>query len=467
LVLIPDRVDVVDIGKDARTDALGRGLAASRRLGTLTSISELHPPGMLDRAARFLGGVSPTQLDPIIDFLRVAPPDLAVIGPEDPLAAGIVDRLEDELGIACFGPRSALAKVESSKCWTRELVAESGLAGNPEFRIIRRSSDIRPYLEALGEFVVKPDGLTGGKGVRVSGEHLGSMEEAVDYAAMLLDQDGVVLIEERLDGEEFSLQTITDGSTVVHCPVVQDHKRAYAGDTGPNTGGMGSYSCSDHSLPFLTAPDLKAAQEINAGMIGALGQKTRRPYRGVLYGGFMATADGVRLIEYNCRFGDPEAMNVLSVLSSDLVELCWATASGQLGRLNVRFEPRATVCKYLVPDGYPAAKVAGEAVHVPAELAAWSDPSVRVYWASVNRDAPTGQVRLTGSRSLAVLGIGATLAEAEERAESGARMVSGPLQHREDIGTRALVERRVAHMRRLRSSPSLGAEALDAAYAGS
>ncbi|MEO7837508.1 MAG: phosphoribosylamine--glycine ligase, partial [Acidimicrobiales bacterium] len=296
------------------------------------------------------------------------------------------------------------------------------------------------------DFVVKPDGLTGGKGVRVLGEHLASIEVAYDYAAGLIAQGGRVVIEERLQGEEFSLQSITDGSAVAHCPPVQDHKRAYEGDNGPNTGGMGSYSDADLSLPFLSGADLQAAQAINEAVVQALEMETGESYRGVLYGGFMATTDGVRLIEYNCRFGDPEAMNVLPLLRTDFVEICWAVAQGRLSELRVDFDAKATVCKYVVPEMYPTGSSHGEEIRVPAALL--SDSRVRCYWAAVNAEGP--QVMMTGSRALAVVGLGDSLDEAERHAERAASMVEGPLRHRRDIGTRSLVESRVAHMRELR-----------------
>jgi phosphoribosylamine--glycine ligase len=373
---------------------------------------------------------------------------LAVIGPEEPLAIGFVDRLEDDLGVACFGPRSELAQIETSKSWARELIAEFGIPGNPEHRVFRSERGLRDYLMQLGSFVVKPDGLTGGKGVRVSGEHLANVEAGLEYACEVLGQDGVVLIEERLEGEEFSLQTITDGRTNIHCPVVQDHKRAREGDTGPNTGGMGSYSCADHGLPFIEPTELDMARAINERVIAALAQKTGKPYRGVLYGGFMSTADGLRLIEYNARFGDPEAMNVLSILDSDLLELCWSAAIGELHTVAVNFATKATVCKYIVPAAYPKPKGAGDVIDV--DVAAFdADPNAHLYWAAVNE--VESKILMTGSRALAVVGVADSLPDAERFAENATGYVRGPVRHRRDIGTAQALARRVLHMESLRS----------------
>jgi phosphoribosylamine--glycine ligase len=220
-------------------------------------------------------------------------------------------------------------------------------------------------MEELGDFVVKPDGLTAGKGVKVFGEHLHSIDQAFAYATEVLETHPRVQIEERLEGEEFSLQTITDGRSVIHCPLVQDHKRAFAGDQGPNTGGMGSYSCADFSLPFLSDADVLQAHIISEKVIEALNAETGRPYKGVLYGGFIATADGVRLIEYNARFGDPEAMNVLPILDADFADLCFSVAEGTLGDTSWSFQSRATVCKYVVPEAYPD-KSAPTNLHITA-----------------------------------------------------------------------------------------------------
>jgi phosphoribosylamine--glycine ligase len=267
-----------------------------------------------------------------------------------------------------------------------------------------------------------------------------------------------VVIEERLVGEEFSLQTITDGEAVLHCPVAQDHKRAYVGDTGPNTGGMGSYSCPDGSLPFLDASDVAAARRINEATIDALGRETGTPYRGVLYGGFMAVGGGVKLIEYNARFGDPEAMNVLPVLEGDLANLLLAAATGRLGTVDAGFAAKATVCKYVVPNGYPEGTSTGGA-DTDAVITADDSvlgPDLRRYWAATEL-ADDSSVRLTGSRGLAFVGIADTLVEAEERAEQGASSVSGFVRHRSDIGTSEAVARRSAHLSGIRSVGVSGA----------
>jgi phosphoribosylamine--glycine ligase len=254
------------------------------------------------------------------------------------------------------------------------------------------------------------------------------------------------VIEEKLDGEEFSLQSFCDGSHIVDMVVVQDHKRAEEGDRGPNTGGMGSYSCQDHRLPFLSDDDVRAASAINAAVARALLLDTGEKYRGILYGGFMLTRHGVRLLEYNARLGDPEALNVLSLLKTDLVDICEAIIRGHLDRVPVAFEPLATVCKYVVPKGYPDCPVKGERIDL-ARVPEESD-RLKYYFAAID-ERPDG-LYLTGSRAVGFVGIGATLGEAEEIAEKAASAVGGPVYHRSDIGTGQLIRLRVEHIRKIR-----------------
>ena len=191
----------------------------------------------------------------------------------------------------------------------------------------------------------------GRKSVKVSGATWLPLKKG-SVVRKIIQQDKTFLIEEKLIGQEFSLMSFSDGTHLAHMPVVQDHKRAFVGDTGPNTGGMGSYSDSNHSLPFLTDDDTQTAQAINQATIAALRDKFSEGYKGILYGGFMATKDGVKLIEYNARFGDPECMNVIAILESDFVELCQAIMSGNLTEDHASFVHKTTVCKYAVPEGY-------------------------------------------------------------------------------------------------------------------
>jgi phosphoribosylamine--glycine ligase len=253
--------------------------------------------------------------------------------------------------------------------------------------------------------------------------------------------NGGVVLEERLIGEEFTLQAFVDGKHMTPMPLVQDHKRAFEGDIGPNTGGMGSYSMPDHMLPFVSATDYKKALAIMQSTVGTM-ERTGHPYKGILYGQFMNTAGGPKVIEFNARFGDPEAMNVLSLLSSDLSDIVVKITTGSLTAADVCFEQAATVCKYIVPSGYPDSPAKGDPVTIgtPGEAL--------LYYANIEEQG--GKFSTLSSRTLAFVGTGPTLEEAEQRAERSASAVKGRVRYRRDIGTRALLEQRIAHMKGLR-----------------
>lgn len=439
---------ILVVGKDARTDAIAAALAASPSAHELLALSELNdPPGLL-RVCKEVRRGSLTDIQWLASETRKLVPDLVVVGPEEPLEAGYVDAVE-AMGIPVFGPTRELAAIEYSKSWARRLLDKYDIPGNPAYRAFEDTDSLRAYMEQLGDFVVKPDGLTAGKGVKVFGEHLHTIDEAFDYAAEVLETHPRVQIEERLDGEEFSLQTITDGEAVIHCPLVQDHKRAFEGDQGPNTGGMGSYSCADFSLPFLSDADVLQAHTITEMVIEALRAETGRPYKGVLYGGFIATADGIRLIEYNARFGDPEAMNVLPILDADFAELCFAVDEGTLGDTTWSFQPRATVCKYVVPKAYPDKSPSASLGITPAEL---DEFGARWFWAACEQRGE--DVFMTSSRTGAFVGIGNSLSEAEVAAEQAAQELEQrcSVRHRRDIGTEPLIRKRIEHMQALRGA---------------
>lgn len=437
-------------GKDARTDAIVAACRRSRPSVELFALSELPIPGLLAKCQEVRIG-SLVDIGWLARQTQDIAPDLVIVGPEEPLAAGYVDSLH-EMEIPAFGPPRSLAAIESSKSWARYLLESYDIPGNPRYRAFDSMEGMHAYMGELGSFVVKPDGLTAGKGVRVLGEHLHSTEEALAYATeVLAGGHPRVQIEERLIGEEFSLQTITDGENVIHCPLVQDHKRAYEGDRGPNTGGMGSYSCADFSLPFLSDADVLQAHTISEKVIEALKKETGQPYRGVLYGGFIATRDGVKLIEYNARFGDPEAMNVLPILDADFIDLCDAVANGRLGNVSWSFRHKATVCKYIVPEKYPA-----KSPRARLDLGDDFDGQEQLAWFWAASEQDGDDVYMTSSRAGAFVGIGETLSQAEASAEAAAGALEQrcPVRHRQDIGTEALVRKRIEHMEALRGSPA-------------
>jgi phosphoribosylamine--glycine ligase len=434
---------ILIVGSGAREHAIAMALARSPQRPELLCFSNARNPGIAELCAAYEIG-SLTDAEAVVAFGRKHAPTMAVIGPEAPLAAGVADGLW-AANIPVVGPTRELARIESSKSFARSLLSKHGIPGNPFFQRFESMEGVEGVLARFaGRHVIKDDGLAGGKGVKVCGDHLLSREDSVEFCRELVEGGRPFVIEEKIEGEEFSLMSFCDGKTLRHMPAVQDHKRAFEGDKGPNTGGMGTYTDADHKLPFLSEGDVMAAREINERVAAALTKECGEAYRGVLYGGFMATRDGVRLIEYNARFGDPECLNLLTLLRTDFVAVCRAIVNGTLDRLPVEFGREASVCKYVVPEGYPEHPRKGDVVRLPSEL----PRGVTVFLSAV--DVKDGQLIATGSRTVAIVGAAETIAEAEELCERVARRVAGPFFHRTDIGTSEAIARRIEHMNRLR-----------------
>ncbi|MEK7624074.1 MAG: phosphoribosylamine--glycine ligase [Patescibacteria group bacterium] len=439
-------MNILLIGSGAREHAIARAIKRSKNKTNLFCFGSNINPGIKELCAKYTVD-RVTDVSVIVSLAQEKKIDWCIVGPENPLEAGVADALQN-IGIASIGPTKKLAQLETSKSFTRDLLTEYNIQACPKYKFFTSMVGVENFIESLdGNYVVKCDSLMGGKGVKVSGDHLATIEEGLEWCEELIQQDKTFLIEEKLIGQEFSLMSFSDGTHLAHMPVVQDHKRAFVGDTGPNTGGMGSYSDSNHSLPFLTDDDTQTAQAINQATIAALRDKFSEGYKGILYGGFMATKDGVKLIEYNARFGDPECMNVIAILESDFVELCQAIMSGNLTEDHASFVHKATVCKYAVPEGYPDAPIKNQKIDV-----ANVQNKEQLYFAAV--DERENGLYETGSRTVAVVGIADTIAEAEKIAEDEIQRVQGPLFHREDIGTAELVKKRVEMIRQLKNPKS-------------
>lgn len=399
-------------------------------------------PGIVSLSEDF-GIGSYDDLERLKNYAEKIKPDFVFIGPEDPLKNGVVDVLK-ESKIDAIGPSKSLARLETSKSFTRNLLRKYRAGGNPRFGIFDKNniSDAKRFMGDLGQCVIKPDGLTGGKGVKVQGEHFKTKNDALEYCNEVLNSHPAVIIEEKLEGEEFSLQCLTDGKKVIAMPPVQDHKRAFADDRGSNTGGMGSYSCEGHLLPFLTKKDIEEGLKITQKAAEALHKETGEYYKGVMYAGLMLTKDGVKLLEYNSRFGDPEAMNVLPLMETGFVEVCNAIISQQLHKMRIEFQNKATVCKYIVPEGYPDNPVKNEKIEI-----AKIPENARLYYSSVKQKEDG--LFMTASRAIACLGIADNLENAEKISEDAAKSIKGKVFHRQDIGTKKLIEKRVKHMQQI------------------
>ena len=433
---------ILVIGSGAREHAIVRALDRSPQEKEIYCLASNMNPGIAEHCDEILIG-NFNNPEFVVSYAKEVGATLAIIGPENPLANGVADALW-EAGVKVVGPKKDLAQLETSKAFTRDLLKEYDIPGGPQYETFNSMNGVADFLNILGEnYVVKYDGLAGGKGVKVSGDHLHSHEEALAYCQELVEGGGKFVIEEKFIGEEFSLMSFCDGDTLKHMPVVQDHKRAYEGDTGPNTGGMGTYSDANHSLPFMADDDITQAHNINIQTAMAVKDKFGEGYKGILYGGFMATATGVKLIEYNARFGDPEAMNVLSLLEADFIDICNGIADGTLDKVDVRFQNKATVCKYAVPDGYPDNPIKGKSV----DVSQIENPD-GLFYASV--DFKGASLVEAGSRTVAVVGIADTISKAEIIAEKEVSSISGPLFHRNDIGTDKLIQKRINHMKEIK-----------------
>ncbi|HYA10799.1 MAG TPA: phosphoribosylamine--glycine ligase [Thermoplasmata archaeon] len=431
------------VGGGAREHAIA--LTLVRAHAEVVVVSPNANPG-LERLARASARLRPEEAEKVAEFAGRERADAAVIGPEAPLATGLADTLRQR-GLPTVGPGQSAARLESSKAFCRELLARHGVGAQPRFAIVGSAEEVdREAASFPGPFVVKPSGLTAGKGVWVQGADFPGPKEGAAYAKTLVAQGGKVLLEEKLEGEEFSLMAFVTDNGVWPMPAVQDFKRALEGDEGPNTGGMGSYSQRDHLLPFLRPADRDHAFHILESTVAAL-RAEGLPYRGILYGGFMLTAQGPRLLEFNVRFGDPEGINVLTLYEEgNFSDLLLGVASGRVDPNLVRFRRRSTVVRYLVPPGYGSHPVAGGLVEL--DEGKIEAEGVHVVYGSVDAAGPAA-VRLGTSRGVALVGEASAIHEAAARVESALRHVRGDVYVRHDIGTQADLARRWEHVRQL------------------
>jgi phosphoribosylamine--glycine ligase len=424
---------VLLIGGGGREHALARSLAESD--ANLYACAGNRNPGIAELADGF-ETLETTNPSAVRSYASEVDATLAVIGPEAPLEAGVADAL-DEAGVYAFGPREAEARIETDKAFQRRFMQQHDVPGLPAFETFEDMEAACEYVDEFdGDLAVKPAGLTGGKGVKVIGDQV-TAEGAKEYIRES-DYDRLVL-EERLVGEEFTVQAFVANGDLRVTPAVQDHKRAYEGDEGPNTGGMGSYSDASLELPFMSEDDYLAAVDILQAVVDAL-----EGYKGVLYGQFMLTAEGVKVVEFNARFGDPEAMNTLPVQGTDLLDVLVAAREGQ-SLPQLTFQPQATVCKYAVPNGYPKDPKSGAKVAIDEDSAG----NALLFYASV--DEREDGIYTTTSRSFAVVGVADTISEAEEIAEDAlAAAGEEGLRMRHDIGKPDLVQKRIDHVSDLR-----------------
>ncbi|MEA4812553.1 MAG: phosphoribosylamine--glycine ligase [Anaerolineaceae bacterium] len=433
------------IGDGGREHALARKITESPESELYVAASNQNDG--IKRIAKMYHQIPMTDLAGIVIYFKQNGVELVVIGPESTLAKGIVDQLRAE-GIAAVGPTLKQAALEGDKSFMRRLLNDKLGWGSPDWKLISTMQEASHFMDKHGEIVVKPVGLTGGRGVRVMGIQLKDKTEALHFIEELLQTDKHVLLEEKVIGQEFSRMAFVCDQEVIPMPVMQDFKYAYDGDKGMMTGGMGVYSFADGKMPFLTRQDIEEADKLLNEVIRALQEETGQPYRGFLYGQFMASKNGIKLIEFNVRLGDPESINVNALLEGDAIELFGRLANGELKAGDISFKHKASVVKYLVPDEYPA-KLSHE-YHFSLDEKRVEAKGFKLIQASVER---TGEEtwKALGSRTIAILGLGeqpGTIAEAMDKAIID--LHPSGLRFRKDVGNAGIIEQKTEMMRRIR-----------------
>ncbi len=421
-------MNVLVLGSGGREHALAWAIAKSPRLDSLfvapgnggtATIAKNVPLDMNDA-------------DAVIGFARSENIDLVVVGPEAPLVAGVADAIR-AAGIAVFGPGAQGARLEGSKSFSKEFMLAHGLP-TARYKKCTSQDEAMDYLHEVGApIVVKADGLAAGKGVVVA-EDMEEAEEAVRdcFAGDFGEAGSVVVIEEMLEGPECSMLAFLSEGKALAMPCAQDHKRAFDGDLGPNTGGMGVYS----PVPCVT-PELEAAmQEIMQNAAAATAKEFDDAYTGVLYGGFMLTAEGPKLLEFNARFGDPETQVIMPRLESDALEAFYMVATGKLDALDLRWTNQVAVCVVLASDGYPGSYEKGKVILGIEEAEELDGVTVFHAGTAFNQD---DELVTNGGRVLNVVALADTFEDARELAYEACDKINFEgKQYRHDIALRAL-----------------------------
>ena len=418
---------VLIIGSGGREHALAWKLRQSPRVDSV-----IIAPGNAGTAQEGDNvAVAPDDIAGLVALAREQRADLVIPGPELPLTLGVVDAMR-EAGIPCFGPDRWCAQLEGSKAFAKRVMEQAGVP-TASCKIFDNAAEAAAFVRATGApLVVKADGLAAGKGVVVARTE----QEALDAIDMIMGQKAFgeagrsVVIEEFLEGEEVSLLAFCDGKTAVALPSAQDHKAAYDGDTGPNTGGMGAYS----PAPILPDDQLEAMTDLVIRPVLREMAKQGHPFTGILYAGLMMTAKGPKVLEYNVRFGDPECQPLLMRLDSDLVDVVEACLAGQLANLRLQIKPQAALGVVVAAEGYPGSYTKGMPIEGLEEAEA---QGAKVFHAGTTlRD---GKPVASGGRVLCVTALGETLAQAGTGAYAAVAKVRMPQSRfRNDIGQKGL-----------------------------
>jgi len=434
------------IGNGGREHAIARGLCINPDTQLFVAAQGKNS-GIMNLASAYQEtGYSHPHV--IVDFFTDKQVDFVVVGPEATLMLGIVDQLRSN-GIPAVGPTKAQARLEGDKSFMRHLLRTEIGWGSPAWLSTSSLEDAKAFLGQVGEIVVKPLGLTGGKGVRVMGIQLQDEKDTLNYISQLIESDGEVLLEECVIGEEFSQMAFVTDGVLVPVPLMQDFKYAFDGDQGMMTGGMGAYSMADGELSFVEPGERMQADQFLRDVVRALERVTVESYRGFLYGQFMVTKSGIKLIEFNVRLGDPEALNLMAILDCDPVKIFNQIATGQLKPEDARFLSQASVSKYLVPNAYP--DPVDQPVHFSLNEEAVDQAGLILVHGSVEKTGPSEWLAL-GSRTMGLVGLGNDPGEVSARIDEFlTRMPIPELRYRKDVGNADVIARKIQRMEEIRS----------------
>lgn len=370
--------------------------------------------------------------------------NIVIIGSEKYLNTNIPDTLL-KFNINCFGPTSFYSQLELDKGFARNLISKINNNYNPKFKVFNSYDKIKitEYLNELNEkYVIKYSGIKGGKGVKISGEHLNSIDEALFYCLQIIDEGHDIVIEEKLIGDEFSFQSFCDGKNLLHTIPIRDYKRLKNYNMGPNTGSMGSISCSNHLLPFLDTNDILTVKNINQLVIDKLNNEIESKfyntgnnielkqiingYKGIIYGSYIKTNDGIKVIEFNSRFGDPESLNLFELMETDINEIIENMFLKKLNTIKISFKNEYSLCKYVVPQGYPINPVKDSEIFIE------DINHDKLIFSSVELNG--NNYIQKGSRILAYVCSGNNINDLIKESETELKKIYGLIEYRNDIG---------------------------------
>ncbi len=441
------------LGEGAREHAIAEAISRSVHKVKLYALSSHVNPGIRDCCKRTGGELIVGDFlnpDKVVEVARNIGADLVVVGPEEPLFRGVANAVEEKLGVPCIGPRREAAQIEQSKAFLRELMWKYKIPGRLRFRTFRDVAEALEYIKETGESVaIKPARQVGGKGVKIVADIQAYLRDVrtevkIEHVKRIYselsrysDIEHRILIEEKVEGPEYTLQCFTDGQNVMPLPLVQDYKHAFELGIGPETGGMGSIMDKGWVLPFITQEEYERSVEIVRRIVQAVREETGTEYRGIIAGQMMLTTIwGPTVIECYSRFGDPEGVNVLSVLETDIVDIFEAVLSKALPKIKIERKPVAVVVKAVAPAGYPLNKRLAQGHILEIDKEKIESKGCKLYFGSVHEEE--GVLKTAGSRAVEIAGFGDNIPEAAEKVNSVlgcVRLRDWKVFYRLDIGS--------------------------------